>query len=239
MRRVLLNTGSLAVAASALVAAAHGVGAAAQEDLMVEGNVALVSDYRFRGITQSGEEAAIQGGFDLALDSGFYVGTWGSAINFANGTEVDVYGGYGFEAAGLSFDVGGLLYTYPGADDTMIGEIYGSVGTTLGPVDASAGVAYIPEQENTLFLGEELDNLYLHASDSMPLGESLTLSGSVGYTDSGGYWDFSQDQDGLLDWSVGVSTSILGVDVGLSYVDTSEDFEGMDETVVLSFSKAL
>jgi len=233
MRRLLLNTGSLAVAASAF-AAAHSVGAAAQDTPMIEGNVAMVSDYRFRGITQSGEDAAIQGGFDLALDSGFYVGTWGSSINFANGTEIDVYGGYGFESGNFSFDVGGLLYTYPGADDTMVGEVYGSVGTTLGLVDASVGLAYIPEQDN---LGDE-DNIYVYGTGAMPLGDSpFSLSGSVGYTE--GAWDFSADGDGLWDWSLGVTTSVMGVDIGLSYVDTSEDFDGMDATAVLSVSKAL
>lgn len=236
MRRMLMNAGSVVLAASAL-AVAGGAVAVAQE---VSGNVAMVSDYRFRGVTQSGEEVAIQGGFDLGFDSGFYVGTWGSSINFANGTEVDLYAGYGFEAAGLTFDVGGLAYTYPGADDTMVLEVYGSAGRSFGMVDTTLGFAYIPEQDNTEIVGEKFDNLYVYLDGAMPLGDSpFSLSGHLGYTDSEGFWDFSVDQDGLFDWSLGVTTTVLGVDVGLSYVDTSEDTDGLDETALLSFSKAL
>lgn len=236
MRRILLNAGSVVVAASAFAAAA-GTVASAQE---ISGNVAMVSDYRFRGVTQSGEEAAIQGGFDLGFDSGFYVGTWGSSVNFANGTEIDVYAGYGFEAAGLGFDVGALAYTYPGADDTTIFELYGSAAKTLGIVDTTVGFAYIPDQDNTEIAGEKYDNIYVYLDGGVPLGDSpFSLSGHVGYTDEEGFWDFSADGDGLFDWSVGVSTSLYGVDVGLSYVDTSEDIDGMDEQVLLSISKAL
>ncbi len=251
MRRFLLQMGSLAVAASAM-AAAHGAGAAAQDELAIEGNVALVSDYRFRGVTQTNEELAIQGGLDLALPSGFYVGTWASSIGFANGTELDLYAGYGGETSSFSYDLGVLVYHYPeppGGDSQSIFELYGSLGATLGMVDTSFGVAYIPEQDDTELLVapgvfEEFDNLYLYLDGSMPLGESpFALAGSVGYTDSGGLWDFSDDADGFWDWSLGLSTSAIGVDWGLTYVGTS-DLDpslglGDEHTVVFSVSKSL
>ena len=238
MKRVLMSTGSVVVAASAL--AMFGAPAAiAQDGPTIEGNVALVSDYRFRGVSLSDETAAIQGGFDLGFDSGFYVGTWASSIENYGGseTEIDLYGGYGFDAGMFAIDVGGIGYFYPGSDDLEYYEVYGSAGTTLGMVDTSVGLAYaFSDQEG---LGDE-DNTYLYVTGDMPLGDSpFALSGSLGYTFSGGALDISPDEDGYFDWSLGVSTTILGLDAGLSYVDTSEDGEGVEETVLLSFSKAL
>ena len=69
--------------------------AMAEDDLTLGANVAIVSDYRFRGVSQSDEKLAIQGGLDVAHSSGFYLSTWGSSINDFNGseTELDIYGG--------------------------------------------------------------------------------------------------------------------------------------------------
>jgi uncharacterized protein (TIGR02001 family) len=236
MKRILFNAGSMVLAATA-AAAATGVGAVAQDELTIEGNVALVSDYRFRGVSLSDETVAIQGGFDLALPSGLYAGTWASSIENYGGSEIelDLYGGYGFEAGMFALDVGVLGYFYPGADDLEYYEIYGSVGTTLGMIDTTLGLNYAPSDQDGL--GDD-ENTYVYLSGGMPLGDSpFSLSASVGYTD--GVLDFSDDGDGFWDWSVGISTSVLGVDVGLSYVDTSGDGDGIDATAVLSFSKAL
>ncbi len=248
MRRILLNTVSVLLAAST-VAAATGFAASAQEDLAVSGNVSIVSDYRFRGVTQSNEEIAVQGGLDLALPSGFYVGAWGSSIGFANGTELDIYGGYGFEAATLAFDLGVLAYHYPaapGSDDQTIWELYGSAGKTFGMLETTVGVAYIPEQEDTQVGAEEVDNLYVYGDGSLPLGDSaFSLAGHVGYTDKESFWNFAEDptEDGFWDWSLGVTTSVIGMDVGLSYVGTSDLDEslglGEENTVLLSFGKTL
>ena len=79
----------------------------------VSGNVALSSDYFFRGIDQSGGEA-LSGGFDVAFESGFYVGTWASSIDFSGGLELDYYAGYGGSISdSVSYDVGYLYYGYP------------------------------------------------------------------------------------------------------------------------------
>ncbi|MBL8486352.1 MAG: hypothetical protein JNK22_04635 [Rhodocyclaceae bacterium] len=85
------------------------------------GNVALVSDYRFRGVSQTYKLPAVQGGFDYSHASGFYVGTWASNVSgnlYPNGAglEWDFYGGYKFEPIqDLGIDVGVLYYWYPGA----------------------------------------------------------------------------------------------------------------------------
>ncbi|WP_298596431.1 TorF family putative porin, partial [uncultured Limnohabitans sp.] len=82
-------------------------------------NVGAVSDYRYRGISQSRLKPALQGGVDYADKSGFYVGAWGSSIKWikdagaTDGTvEVDIYGGYKGAVGDLAYDVGFLRYEY-------------------------------------------------------------------------------------------------------------------------------
>ncbi len=113
------------------------------EDVIPEhsftGNVSLVSDYRFRGVSQTFKQPAIQGGFDYAHSSGFYVGNWNSNVSgnsFTDGSiEMDLYGGYKFNITpDVAADVGVLYYYYPGADNLVTGkkynttEVYGSIG---------------------------------------------------------------------------------------------------------------
>ena len=97
----------------------------------VSGNVALATDYVYRGISQTNEEATIQGGFDVATDSGFYVGIWGSNIAFDGSVEIDVYAGFAGEITeDFGFDVGYLHYEYPndaGPNDSSFDEVYGSL----------------------------------------------------------------------------------------------------------------
>lgn len=228
--RAALVCGAALAAPAAALAAAPAVG---QE---VEANVALVSDYRFRGVSLSDETAAIQGGFDLGFDSGFYVGTWASSIEPVGNSEMelDLYAGFGGETEAFSYDVGLLLYDYPGASDAEYVEFYGSVGHTFGTLEGTFGVAYAPEQDN---IGGD-DNLYVYTEGSLPLGESgFSLSGTLGY-ETGAFGDPDGDGDDKLDWSLGISTTVAGLEVSLSYVDTSEDGDGNDATGVLSLSKA-
>lgn len=241
MRRMLLNAGSVVLAAST-VAAVTSFSASAQEDITISGNVGLFSDYRFRGISLSDEQIALQGGLDLTTSAGLYVGTWGSNIEplfDSNGDsgelELDVYGGYRFSAAEFSFDVGALGYLYPGTEDLNYYEIYGIVGKTFGMVATSAGVRFSPEQDN---LGDE-DNIYYYATAGMPLGDSgFSLSGGLGYED-GVFGDLDGDGEEKIDWNLGVFRNVLGVDVGLTYFDTTEDVDGGEGTAVLSFKKIL
>jgi uncharacterized protein (TIGR02001 family) len=102
-------------------------------------NVALTSEYRFRGISQSNENPALQGGFDVGHESGFYFGTWGSTVDFDfsesdggyNGSlELDYYAGYGADINDdWSWDIGYMYYDYPGdeGDEGDYQEIYGSI----------------------------------------------------------------------------------------------------------------
>ena len=122
MRKVILAAATLAAFASPLsvsTANAQAAAAAPASPHTFTGNVSVVSDYRFRGISQTYLAPALQGGFDYSHSSGFYLGNWNSSVSgnsFNNGAglEMDFYGGWKTEFAnGIGLDLGGLYYYYP------------------------------------------------------------------------------------------------------------------------------
>ena len=205
----------------------------------ITGNVGIVSDYRFRGISLSGGDPAIQGGVTATHDSGFYVGTWASSIE-DGGTDVygdmelDLFGGWsGSVSEGLGLDVGLLYYAYPtnakGVDAEYF-EPYVTVTGTLGPVTAKVGANYAWDQKALID-----DSLYLRADLSTGIPQTpLSLNAHLGYTDGA----FSFDPDGeSFDWSVGATATVLGsLSLGVSYVGVqAPTVDGLtDDAVVFS-----
>ena len=135
-----------AVSLGAAVAAALSSGVAAAE---VTANAAVTNNYIWRGITQTSDQAAVQGGIDWAGGPGFYAGTWLSNVDFdgtaTSGYEMDVYAGWGGEAGSFGYDLGIITYQYPVTPQFNFTEVYAS-GTfnvlTLGlnyTVDAASG----------------------------------------------------------------------------------------------------
>ncbi len=127
------------VIATALIAS---VGVAQAE---VTANVSAVSNYYFRGITQTDDGSAIQGGFDYSQESGVYAGVWASNVDFGGkeSTEIDLYTGFGGDLgdSGVSYDLGAIYYAYPGAGgdsqggDLDYAELY--VGASMGMFSAN------------------------------------------------------------------------------------------------------
>jgi len=234
-----------AAALASTPAFAQDAEAAAPSSVTVSGSVTLVSDYRFRGVSLSGGDPAIQGGVTVTSDSGFYVGTWASSIDdggtdFYGDAEVDLFGGWsGNVAEGIGLDVGLLYYAYPGnakGFDAEYFEPYATVTGQLGPVQAKLGVNYAWEQDS---LGGD-DNLYVHTELSSGIPTTpLTLSAHLGYADGvqappllAGTGD-----DTGFDWSLGASAAVLGnLTLGVSYVGTEgPSIDGFtDDAVVFS-----
>ncbi|WP_240504493.1 TorF family putative porin [Tsuneonella mangrovi] len=194
--------------------------------LTVSGSVTLVTDYRFRGVSLSGGDPAIQGGITITHDSGLYIGTWSSSI--AGGAaygeqELDLFGGWsGGITDGFSLDVGLLYYVYPTNDtgfDVDYWEPYATVSTTLGPVDFSLGVNYAWDQSS---LGND-NNFYVHGElgTSIP-NTPISLSAHLGYTDGALAADFVSGLStsrSSWDWSVGASATVLSkLEIGVSYI---------------------
>lgn len=230
-----------------ILAMAAGCAAAAE----FSGNLTYATDYRFRGISQGDRSQAIQGGFDIELDNGLYFGTWASNVGaWSGGTiEVDYYGGYAMDLSeSTSVDVGVLYYGYPEDDadpDLDYVEVYGSVSFE----DLTLGVNF----SNDYFASTDTF-WYLYGDYSLGVAENLSLDLHLGWNlfdgkEAGGAFgigDVDDPKDSYIDYSVGLATSGMGLDWGVTLIGTnlskSECFDGTklcDTTVVLSVSKSL
>jgi uncharacterized protein (TIGR02001 family) len=233
MKKTLLATVLLATTSTAALAE-------------ISGNITLATDYVFRGWSQTDNQMALQGGLDYAHESGFYVGTWASNIdsNFFSGTstdpqiELDLYAGYSGELAnGIGYDFGILHYDYPGYSDADTDELYIS-GSYNG---FSVSLNYSDE---LAFIGSTESAWYLAAGYEMTLPQDFGLSVSVGLSD-GDAFDNDVFTDSYIDWSVGVSKSVAGVDLALTYTDLDLDsaddcgVDICDSKIIFSVSKSL
>lgn len=231
---------------SALVlipAISHAAGA--DWDAEISANVGFVTEYSFRGIAQSDENMAVQGGFDLAHDSGFYAGVWGSNVDFNDGdeanVEVDVYAGHSGEIGGMSYDVGVIYYAYPGADSALNYDFWEgaiSLGYDFDAFAASVSFNHSPE-----YFGDSGDAQYYALDVEVPLPAELTLSGHLGYQSIDDEVAFGIGDDTYTDWSVGLGYSVGGFDLTLDYLDTSLDepgdcADGCEERVIFGVSRS-
>ena len=241
MKKTLIATAMLATTATA--------------QAEISGNVALTSDYVFRGVSQTDNQMAVQGGFDYAHESGLYVGTWASNVDsdFFNGEghdpqiELDLYAGYSGEINSFGYDLGYLRYEYPGFNDADTNEVYASGSYSTGSIgDFSLSVNYSDE---LAFWASEESGWYWNLGYENSLPYDIGFSASIGYS-TGDAFD-KNDGDGLndtyTDWSIGFTKTVAGVDLGLTYTDTdfsdSDDEDALetvsDGRVVFSISKSL
>lgn len=222
------------------LAAAPAFAQDAPEDISVSANVALTTDYRFRGVSLSGGDPAIQGGITVSHSSGIYVSTWSSSIEGGDvfgSQELDLIAGWSGEvSSGITLDGGMLYYAYPNGHvgKANYWEPYASVAGTVGPATVKVGVAYAWEQES---LGDE-DNLYVYGNADFGIPNTpVTLSGHLGYTDGAlapKYLAGSDEMDGF-DWSLGASMTLFGpLSASVTYVGVNApSYKGFtDDTVV-------
>jgi uncharacterized protein (TIGR02001 family) len=205
MKKTVVSLSFLALSAAALGQSAPVAPSvpekAAEPDLSVSYNVGLVSDYRYRGISQSRLAPALQGGADVIHKNGLYLGTWASTIKWtkdagqiagvdtgSNQVEMDIYGGYKGEIAkDVTYDVGFLQYWYPGNKTQATGganantlEAYGAV--TSGPLT----IKYSHALSNTFGFADTAASKnskgsgYLDISTSFELTKGLTLAPHIG-----------------------------------------------------------
>lgn len=212
-----------------LAASAMSTPAFAQEEeaptgpLTLSGGIAVTSDYRFRGISLSNEKVAVQPTLTLSHESGFYAGVWGSSLPDSplyGKFELDLYAGFATEIApGTSVDIGATYYVYPGnqnfAGPSDYVEVIGKLSHDLGPIGATATVAYAPDQAS---LGSN-DNIYANLGLSYGIADTpVTLTGSVGYSD--GSLAAASADGNYLDWSAGASFAADMFTFSVQYIDT-------------------
>lgn len=245
------NKKLLSVAVATALAAGLGATQAQAGDVEISGNVALTSDYKFRGISQSDEDIAIQGGFDLGFENGIYLGTWASSVDFDTNdpavgldgsVELDLYAGWSAPIGeNMSIDVGVLYYDYPGdtGDGAQEGD-YLEFYAGYSIYDLSLGIAYSDD-----YYAETGEFFYLSAGYSLPLGEIFTADFHVGYNDFDEEGFLSDGATDYVDYSVGVTASWLAVDWSLALVGTDLDEEEVfgtdwgDDTLVFTIAKSL
>ena len=196
--------------AGALLAAA---GAANAE---VSVTPTLVSDYDFRGITQSAKDPALQLSLNYANENGFYAGLWGSNVDFGPGdpnVEIDAFLGLsgGDAEESFGYDIGAVYYSYVSESDFNFPEIY--AGISKGPF---AGKLWYTWD----FGGVSESAYYLEGNGTFPMPEDFSFLVHAGYS-GGDYWDAAYG-DGYFDWSVGVAKSFGNFAVTLKYVDGSD-----------------
>lgn len=224
MKKFLL----LAASAAALSAAP----AMAQDDdgglgVEFEATFGITSNYMFRGLSQTDGDAALQAGVTASFDSGFYLGAWGSSVDFGDETdfEVDLFVGYGGEIAeGTEFDVNVTYYAYPNAPDGAnydYFEIIGGISHDFEVASINLKGAYTPEN-----FGETDDAYWLGAGVEVPVADWLSFSANAGYQ-----WVTPADGD-YFHYDVGATLSWNILSFDLRYIGT--DIEGYDEEVVFS-----
>ena len=224
--------------------------AAGSAHAAVSSNVALVSDYTFRGTTQTNREPAIQGGFDVTAESGVYFGTWGSSISWlsdlggiSSNVEIDAYGGYrGSFSDTVAYDIGAIYYWYPGdfpagfnSADTA--EVY--FGVTAGIF----GAKYSYSVTDLFGYADSDGSGYLDLYANWGFADTWTLN-----LHGGKQWIENNEDFEYTDWKVGVTKTFSnGFSIAAAYIDTNAEealytntygeYVG-DSTAVLTLSRS-
>lgn len=209
----------------------------------ITGTITAVSDYDFRGQSQSSGDPALQGSIDWTSELGLSAGIWASTVDFGSGTdsnvEIDLYAGYEMSLSdALSWNIGAVYYLYqPNGDDVD----YLEISTGLSYKDFSAKVSFSPD-----FVNSDETAWYAEANYSIALPQDFSLDLHAGYS-FGDYWKLAGGE--YLDYSIGVSRSFGNFDVALKWVDGSDykpgDFGRKDGpfsskgTVILSVGTTL
>jgi uncharacterized protein (TIGR02001 family) len=236
MRKSIFKLAAVSVAMSALAvsAPAFAQDEAAEEaagPITLTGGVAVVSDYRFRGVSLSDKDFAVQPYLTVKHESGLYAGVWGSnlAENAGDDVEVDLYAGF---AGGeeITYDIGATYYLYPGVSSFNYLELTGKVGSTVGPATVGLQLSYVPSQDNT----GNSDNVYFGTNAAIAIPNTpVSVVGSMGIEDGA----FTAG-DEKVDWSLGLTANVSGFTIGASYVDTNRKsvFAFKDSTAGVVFS---
>ncbi len=193
-------------------------------------NAAVVSDYVFRGVTQNDFKPAVQVGVDYSFgDSGFYVGGWGSTVDFGSfdgsDFEVDLYVGYNVDLSDdWNLDLNLTRYNYLGSNPGIDGN-YNEFITALS---YSEMLTFTLGYTNN-YVNADVSALYLGVGGTWEVGNGFNLTAGVGYTDFEGGFNYS-------DWTIGVNRDFGPFNIGLNYYDTDISGGRTSDEIVLAIS---
>jgi uncharacterized protein (TIGR02001 family) len=252
--RILTMKITLAALTALVAVSACPLAALAEDAPSTTFNIAAVTDYRYRGISQSGLKPALSAGADYSNPNGIYLGVWASTIRWIKDggriagvdsgntpLEIDLYGGYKGEIAkDLSYDVGGLYYLYasnkyaniPGAANANTFELYGAL--TFNVVTAKYSRAFT----DTFGNGNSKGSYYLDLSATFDLGNGFSLVPHVGrqgiaHTSAANYTDYSLTLGKDLGNGFSVSAAAIGTNASNTfYVTPDNKFTGKSALVL-------
>lgn len=230
MKKTLLALSFAAMALPAFSAEEKTEEKKPESSVTLSGNFGVFSDYRFRGISQTRLAPAAQGGFDFAHKSGFYLGNWNSNVSseqYLNGAglEMDFYGGFKTDLAGIGLDIGTLYYYYPGAKYNAANDKYNNhevyLGLSYGPVSFKTSYAitdYFGLNTNTLTTGtstktgDSKGTVYYDLTLSKEIVDKFTFVAHAGRTAYKNYTDLS-----YTDYKIGFAYDVNGWVYGLNF----------------------
>jgi uncharacterized protein (TIGR02001 family) len=234
-----LQKTAIAAAISGLYApAAFAQATPAPEASPVTANVTVVNDYRFRGVSQSNQKPAIQGGFDYAHESGLYIGNWNSSISWLSDAvpgasapiEMNFYGGFKKEliAPGFASDIGVYQYAYPtsgySATNPNTTEIYAAQNFTAGPVTGFFKFSYAVT--NAFGALNSAGSYYPDLTANYDTGIwGIALNAHVGYQYYAGNNSSGVSNSSLAsytDWKIGMTKDFGGgLSGSVAWIDTN------------------
>jgi uncharacterized protein (TIGR02001 family) len=179
--------------------------AQAQNKLTLTGSAAFTTDYMFRSITNTNQLPAVQPEFDLTYGI-FWAYMWGSNTQFGEGIEIDYGGGISPKWGNFTFTIGGLAYTYPGAN------------SSVDYFELKSAVAWASTSSQWSFL----INDYWSPDNSQVFGNSNAIEGTIGYALKNKWWNF-------------FSPSISGTVGFQSYEEVASDYVYWNAGLTLGF----
>jgi uncharacterized protein (TIGR02001 family) len=221
--------------------------------ITINGTATVVSDYRFRGISQTDKNFAVQGSLTVTHESGFYASVWGSTVDpyvtaasdfYPGGAgttcctahqEIDIIGGFKKTVGAATFDIGVLYYFYP--KTKAVGDLtssdffepYAAISGTIGPVSAKATVNYAPKQK-ALALDQTGNTALLPKQDNVYIAGDFSAAvpnTPLGLTAHIGHTfgpSWLSIGKEYTDWSLGATLTYKAITIGVQYVDTDGDF---------------
>ena len=200
-----------------------------------EANVTLSSDYSFRGVSQTGSDPAIQGGFDVALDNGFSIGTWASNVNFNSETsmELDLYASWESNTIGDLFTVSASIirFEYPSEGD-VLDYMEFSLGASFW--NATIGFNF----SNEYFGAGGPSFIYPFVGVGWEIEDQFSVDAQVGWSSVESEDFFAPGEDSYMDASLSITVPIADLDVSGSLVGSTLDDPNAEFRFVLSISKS-
>ena len=210
--------------------AAEEAPAAEEAESNFSWNLSFTSDYVFRGVSQNLREPAVQAGMDYSFgDTGFYVGTWGSNVDFGAGgpdLEVDTYIGWNHDISDdWNFDLMLTRYNYLGANNAYGNINYNElIGVVTWSEMIAATLAYTDDYSNS-----GISSTYFSVTGTWEIGNEFSLNAGAGVTSFEGGGDYN-------DWNLGISRQFGPVNAAINYYDTDIAGPQVSDGFVLTFA---